>query len=149
MARKATRKAATKKNAKKTRARSTPQQSSPAKKDSEIVFVEQWADLKKYGPSGPPPDRMFFLPMRLFSARMTGKLDKPYQQNVWVYAANQAIALPISSLPFVVFREQRNTRELRRERRVDALKEILPALPDRWGLKGGELSGKRGLRVSI
>jgi hypothetical protein len=63
---------------------------------------------------------------------MTAKLDKPYRQNVWVYAANQAIALPISSLPFVIFREQRRTRELCRDKRGDALREALPGLPDRW-----------------
>ena len=84
---------------KKTSRRSSARSRSSSKNTDEIVFVEGLADLEKYGPSGPPLDRTFFLPMRLFASRFAGGLDKPYAQNVWVYAANQAIAIPISSLP--------------------------------------------------
>ena len=59
----------------------------------------------EYDLSGRLPDRTFFLPMRLFSGRLTGKCDKPVR-NVWVYSANLAITLPISSLLFKIFLEQ-------------------------------------------
>lgn len=125
-----------------TRTRSS--RSAPASKSTdEIVFVESLADLEKYGPSGPPPDHTFFLPMRLFASRFAGGLDRPYAQNVWVYAANQAIAIPISSLPFVLFREQKRSRQLDMKRRALALKEVLPSLQDRWAMSIAFLESPR------
>lgn len=92
-------------------------------------------EIKAVGPPGDPDFWTGFL-SRLRSALATvgEQMEHPYENSPWVYAANQAIAIPISGLPFKIMREQR--REGQRttasvEDRINLIREVVPNISRR------------------
>jgi HK97 family phage portal protein len=59
--------------------------------------------LAKRGADGPPPDRTFFMPLRLLVDQ--SPFSTPYSQHPWVYAANSARAKPLSQVPYRIYKE--------------------------------------------
>ena len=78
----------------------------------------------------PPGDsgffRGFFAKLRSSLASIGEEKEAPYKHNPWVYAANQAIAIPISGLPFKIMREV--SQSTSRQSRVKALQKAAPRL---------------------
>ncbi len=83
--------------------------------------------LKAVAPPGEPGFFTgFFARLRSSLASVGEQKEAPYKHNPWVYAANQAIAIPISGLPFKIMREVKQTAT--RQSRVDAITNNAPRL---------------------
>lgn len=81
------------------------------------------------GADQPPPDRTFFLPLRLLVDQTP--FTKPYAQHPWVYAANSAIAKPISQVPYRIYKATKEP--LPAAERVSRAVAVLPRFKNRLG----------------
>jgi HK97 family phage portal protein len=70
-----------------------------------------------------PDDPGFFRALRIRLEENT--LTKPYAQNPWVYSANQAIVIPITLVPFNVYRQTKGEGRGTLSARIDKMFDVL------------------------
>ena len=89
-----------------------------------------------------PVDPFFFSTIRMLF--QFDRFKRPYEQHPWVYAVAQAIATPLSQVPFKLFREKgAQQRSRTTEARILAVQQALPYAPDRVHRRIGSIRSVR------